>query len=148
MRDIEDLCEQLDTWCASYVRAFEAFDVEAIGAHWAFPALILSGNQHLSLPDADQFNHNTSMLVGFYKAQHVALVERSVISVMPMGAASVAMQVHDKMMSIDAEPIASWTSAYVLRRVKASWRAIFADAAGEVEAWAARGTPLGSKKKS
>ncbi|MEM9668442.1 MAG: hypothetical protein AAF950_05910 [Pseudomonadota bacterium] len=139
-----DLKQNLETWCESYVRAFEAFDVQAIGQHWDFPAVITSGDRQIVLADAATFDANTEKLVSFYKRQDVKTVIRSIKDVLSMGAQTAAMRVHDKMLTRDGQTIVEWRSAYVLRRSNARWRAIFADANGELKAWADRGTPLGS----
>ncbi len=143
MTTIANLVVELDAWCASYVEAFEAFDVVGIGFHWAFPALIVSGARSLAALDPVSFDRNTKALVDFYERQNARRVERKVLSAAPMGPDTAAMQVADTMMTPEGEPITDWVSAYVLRRTAAGWRAIFADATGEVTAWAARGTPLG-----
>lgn len=138
------LLVDLEAWCGSYVAAFERFEVKAIGAHWAFPALIISGRHQLVMSDQAAFDNNTDGLVGFYKRQKVAKVERKVLRVEAMGEKSVAMQVEDMMSTASGAPIEGWRSAYVLRQTRGGWRAVLADATGEAKAWAARGTPLGS----
>lgn len=139
-----DLRGDLENWCASYVDAFERYDVEAIGAHWAFPAMIISGPSQSILRDQDKFNRNTTGLMAFYKRQDVLRVVRTILSYEPLSEDIAAMRVHDVVWSTSDEQIVEWVSAYVLRRTPEGWRAIFADATGEVDAWAARGTPLGS----
>lgn len=133
----------LEDWCLSYVAAFEAFDIPAIGAHWSFPAMVISGGRQLVMPDAASFDRNTGALVDFYKRQNAQKVTRRVLSVFEMGPASAAMHVHDTISTPENEQITEWKSAYVLRQEDDNWRAIFADATGEAEAWAKRGTPLG-----
>lgn len=140
----DTLQQDLTDWCASYVRAFEAFDVEAIGAHWAFPAMLISGGRTITIKDEDTFNRNTQMLTGFYERQNARRVTRDIIEVMAMGEETAAMRVRDQMSTPDGEALAGWVSAYVLQKTKQGWRAIFADAQGELDAWDARGTPLGS----
>ena len=143
MNSAEDLVNELAAWCASYVAAFEAYDPAAIGAHWSFPALIVSGDRSFAFEGANQFDRNTGMLMDFYRRQEVAIVRRAVEDAMALGPDTAAMRVHDEMISADGTPIVQWRSAYVLRRLPGGWRAIFADASGEAAAWTARGTPLG-----
>ncbi|MEO0881474.1 MAG: hypothetical protein AAFY34_01965 [Pseudomonadota bacterium] len=138
------LNDQLSAWCSSYIDAFEAFDVSAIGAHWAFPAMIASGDRQIVFKDVESFNRNTATLVGFYKEQDVARVDRVVTGVLQMTEKTAAMQVQDRMFTSSGSMIVEWVSAYVLRSGTQGWRAVFADANGEVSAWAERGTPLGS----
>lgn len=137
------LHDELVDWCRSYVTAFEAFDLEAIGRHWAFPALIVSGERQFMMPDAAAFNRNTGALIDFYERQDARKVQRTVIEVQPLLGASAAMKVRDIISTPTGDRITEWVSAYVLRRTQEGWRAVFADATGEAEAWAARGTPLG-----
>jgi len=144
MIDEAQLIEELSDWCGSYVRAFEAFDVPSIGAHWAFPAVILSGDHQVVLKDAGQFDANTKALVEFYRRQDVASVKRSVTGVFWLRDGTAAMTVEDRMFTSDQTALVEWQSAYVLRQQNGNWRAIFADANGEVQAWEKRGTPLGS----
>ena len=140
-----DLKVELEDWCASYVTAFEAFDLQGIGAHWAFPAMVVSGKRQLIMQDAAAFDRNTGALVAFYERQNARKVTRKIIAAHPMADATAAMQVQDVISTLDQQPITQWVSAYVLRKTNSAWRAIFADASGEATAWAERGTPLGSK---
>ncbi|MEM7661812.1 MAG: hypothetical protein AAF292_06155 [Pseudomonadota bacterium] len=141
----EALRGDLSAWCTSYVEAFEAFDVRAIGSHWSFPATILTGNRQMVLKTVDDFNANTAALVDFYRAQDVAQVKRVVRRVFQMSECLAAMQVSDVMQSASGDTLVEWDSSYVLREDGNTWRAIFADANGEVNAWASRGTPLGGR---
>ena len=139
-----DLQTDLETWCASYISAFERFDASAIAEHWAFPALTTQSGQSFAFKSADHFAANTEKLLGFYKRQGVASVERRVLSHYEMGANAVAMTVADKMLDAAGNVLAGWQAAYVMKRTGTSWRAVVAIADGEVAAWAERGTPLGS----
>ena len=140
----DTLQTELEAWCASYVSAFEAFDVDAIGMHWAFPATLVSGGRTIAIKDANTFNRNTQMLTGFYERQNARCVTREIVEVMAMGNDTAAMRVRDQMSTPEGDALASWVSAYVLQKTRNGWRAIFADAQGELDAWDARGTPLGS----
>jgi hypothetical protein len=131
MRNAGDLRKELETWCASYVAAFEAFDVPAIGAHWMFPAMIVSGTYQGILSDAGAFNKNTAHLTSFYKRQNVQGVTRSVLDCSMLAEQTAVMRVQDAMSSPKGDKIAEWVSAYVLKKTSPGWRAIFADATGE-----------------
>ncbi|MEM6412008.1 MAG: hypothetical protein AAF683_10785 [Pseudomonadota bacterium] len=144
MRDSEGLAPALADWCRSYVQAFESFDADAIGRHWSFPALIFSSGRQITFTEASGFNRNTSQLIEFYKRQNVSRVNRLIDSVFQISAVTAAMRVNDQMYSGDNEFITGWSSGYVLKQDGVHWRAIWADASGEVEAWVARGTPLGT----
>lgn len=140
---LTDLRADLEAWCRSYVTAFEANDAEAIAAHWTFPALTTQAGRSFTFKSAEHFAKNTELLLGFYKAQAVASVERRVVDLLQMSAGAVSMTVQDCMLDADGVEIASWQAAYVLQRVDTAWKAVAAVADGEVDAWAARGTPLG-----
>ncbi|MEM1104816.1 MAG: hypothetical protein AAGH87_00380 [Pseudomonadota bacterium] len=135
--------DDLTAWCASYVAAFSAYDVQAIGAHWVFPATILAGGRPLRLESREKFDANTDTLCGFYRAQGVARARRSLRSATPLGAASAAIQVDDVVEDAGGGVITRWRAGYVLVKTAQGWRACLADADGERAAWAARGTPLG-----
>ena len=140
-----ELHGELQAWCASYIAAFESSDISATGEHWAFPAMIITGDRQIILKDADAFNKNTAGLTAFYERQKVQRITRTVLSCKFLGEDTASMRVHDVMSSGCGEQIVDWVAAYALRRTEGGWRAIFADASGEIDAWQARGTPLGSK---
>ena len=133
----------LEAWCESYVAAFERFDATAIAEHWTFPALTTQAGQSFTFKSADHFTANTEKLLGFYKRQGVASVERRVLSHYEMGENAVAMTVSDDMRDASGNVLATWHAAYVMQRKDGDWRAVAAVADCEVAAWAARGTPLG-----
>ena len=135
---------ELKAWCASYVAAFESFDLNAIGQHWSFPALVVSGARQLSMATQGEFDRNTGALISFYERQDARRVRRSVQWCKSFEKAKAIMQVEDVISKPDGEVIADWVSTYILRKTASGWKALFADATGEAEAWAARGTPLGS----
>jgi hypothetical protein len=139
------LASQLDAWCQSYVTAFCAYDVPAISAHWTFPATILVDGDPVALDSRTRFDRNTEKLCGFYRRQGVAHAERTLIGHMSMGEASAAIRVADRMVDTSGVEIVAWQAAYTLLRTPAGWRACLADAGGEMQAWAARGTPLAGR---
>lgn len=140
---LTDLHADLEAWCRSYVMAFESYDAEAIAAHWTFPALTTQAGRSFTFKSAEHFAKNTGLLLGFYKAQKVAHVERRVADLLPMSPGAVSMTVQDRMLDADGKEIAAWQAAYILQNIDGSWKAVAAVADGEVDAWAARGTPLG-----
>ena len=140
---LTDVRADLEAWCRSYVTAFESYDAEAIAGHWTFPALTTQAGRSFTFKSAEHFAKNTGLLLGFYKAQGVKSVERRVVELLHMSAGAVSMTVQDRMMDADGQEIVAWQAAYVLQRVDGTWKAVAAVADGEVDAWAARGTPLG-----
>lgn len=141
--DLDAATFELDAWCQSYVTAFSTYDVAAIGAHWAFPALILVNGAPVLLPSREKFDRNTQNLCAFYRAQSVAAAERKLLDVLVMTSTTAAICVADTMLNEAGEEITSWRAAYTLTRTQEGWRACLADVGGEMAAWAARGTPLG-----
>ena len=140
-----DLLEkELTSWCASYVDAFNRYDAEKIGEHWSFPSLVIHDGQRATFKSADHFLPNTSALLNFYKRQHVNKVERELIDCMVASTDTAFMTVHDKMFGEQEGCLVEWDAAYLLQRKDEVWRAVCAVADGEVSAWQARGTPLGS----
>lgn len=140
---LSKLRDEFAAWCASYVRAFEAYDAEAIAAHWTFPALTTQAGRSFTFKSAEHFAKNTGLLLGFYQAQSVTRVEREVMDILEMSPDAVSVTVQDKMLDAAGGQIVSWQAAYVMQRIEGTWRAVAAVADGEVAAWAARGTPLG-----
>ena len=140
-----DFRAELEAWCLSYVTAFSGYDAAGIAAHWTFPALIVSSGRSLTFKSAEHFNKNTGALLEFYRVHRVDKAVRKVVDVMPMNSETAAMTVADQMLDPEGHVIVGWQAAYVLQRINDDWRAVMALADGEVDAWAARGTPLGGK---
>lgn len=140
---LTDQREALDSWCQSYVTAFSSYDSQAIGVHWAFPALIVSGKHNLTFDTVDRFNRNTDGLLGFYRKMGVVKAHRKLLTTFPMGQGTASITVRDKMIDANGNTIVSWEAAYVLRQYGGKWLAIMANADGEAAAWKANGTPLG-----
>ncbi|MDJ0921092.1 MAG: hypothetical protein QNI84_08180 [Henriciella sp.] len=140
-----DLAAELDAWCASYTAAFSAYDAAAVSSHWAFPALILQGEHRIVFDTEAKFTRNTTNLLDFYRRQKVDRAERVLLEASPMGKRATTMRVEDRMLTPGGDLIATWQASYVLQKLSGAWRAVSAVADGETAAWAARGTPLGSK---
>lgn len=138
------ILSELEAWCASYVAAFERSDSKLIAEHWIFPAVTTQAGQSFAFKSAEHFEKNTDRLLGFYQRQGVVSVHRRVLNHFDMSPTAVAMTVADEMRNASGAALASWGAAYVLQRNQGEWRAVAAIADGEVDAWAARGTPLGS----
>ena len=135
---------ELSKWCQSYVGAFNAYDAEEIGRHWMFPALIISAGRSWVFQDAENFTRNTNTLLAFYEREGVARAERKLVSCMEMSEDVVAMVIADRMYTATDALIVQWRASYVMQKMHTGWFAVCAAADGEVEAWRARGTPLGS----
>lgn len=141
---LTDLRASLDQWCQSYVTAFSAYDAPAIAAHWRFPALIVQASRNVVFKSSDHFNANTEALLGFYKKHDVAKGERALVDSLSLSRDTASITVADRMVTPSGATIVEWQAAYTLQSLDGDWKAIMAVADGEVNAWAARGTPLGS----
>ena len=135
---------EINAWCQSYTTAFSAYDTSGISEHWAFPAVIYTPNGPLSLTSRERFDANTEALLGFYKQHGVARAVRELVDDLPFSDNAQAITVDDRMEMADCTVIVRWKAAYVLTRTPDGLKAVFADASGELAAWKARGTPLGS----
>jgi ketosteroid isomerase-like protein len=132
----------------AYARAFTAKDVGAIADGWSFPCLITQQTGDFLFNDRDAFVKNTKALQGFYDRQGVALASAKVNAVGAQYDGLASVDVQYTLSDASDEPIAAWETTYILRRdADGQWRARFAIADGEVNAWAARGTPLGGGKR-
>ena len=137
------VADEVAAWCQSYVEAFSAFDIDAIGGHWIFPALILQSGRTLAFDSVERFSKNTSGLLGFYEHHGVDRAERDLVDHLVLSPDAVSITVFDKMIDAAGKTIVTWQAAYVLQSVQGNWRAAVALADRELAAWAARGTPLG-----
>lgn len=137
------LREDLAAWCADYVAAFSAFDAEAVGAHWQFPALVIQGDRHFVFETAERFNANTGRLLDFYRDRGVARARRRLEAAIDLAPDVSAIRVTDAMLDAGDSVIVTWSAGYTLRRTGEGWRAVMAVATGEGEAWAQAGTPMG-----
>ncbi|MEL6661655.1 MAG: hypothetical protein AAFR33_01535 [Pseudomonadota bacterium] len=140
-RRVED---ELSAWCHSYVEAFSAYDIPAIGSHWVFPATLLIKSAPVILKSREAFDANTEKLCVFYRDQGVVRARRELIAVLSMTPTTASIRVEDVMEDTTGAAIATWQAGYTLTKTSNGWRACLADAGGEIAAWAARGTPLGS----
>lgn len=134
---------EVGAWCGSYIEAFCDFDVDAITGHWMYPAIIMQGLEIFQFADAAVFKQNVRRLCDFYRREGVVSAVRDVDAVLQLMPDVASIRVYDRMLNVMGREIASWQSAYTLRNTPEGWRAVFAVADGETDAWAARGTPLG-----
>jgi hypothetical protein len=129
---------------AGYTQAFVRHDSEALVAAWSFPAAI-AGPRGNATFDAPAFRRNVEALFGFYDRQGVAAVTANVAALTVLGDDVVLSQTDYAMLDSDGGLIAGWQTPYLLRATADGLRAFCAVADSEVAAWAARGTPMGSR---
>lgn len=128
----------------AYADAFMRQDVDALTASWAFPALI-SGPAGALACDEALFRRNLLAMFGFYDRQSVAKTTAKVTSVRPLAETVVLAEIDYAMATADDAPIVQFDTAYLLRMAGGALLKVAAISDGEVAAWAARGTPLGSR---
>ena len=133
----------VEAWCKSYIRAFMSFDAGAIAAHWAFPATVLQSGRLYRFEDAAAFEQNTQKLCAFYRKAGVTHTERKLDEVMALSEKVASIRVFDEMFKASGPAFVSWQAGYTLISTDNGWRAVFAVADGETEAWAALGMRLG-----
>lgn len=126
-----------------YAGAFSRFSVDEIVAHWAYPAFMVGRGKQAALNEAE-FRHNTVSPCRFYKERGTARAEKKVIELRPLTATTASARTADTLVDGRGEEIARWEHAYLLSETSDGLKVVAAMPDGELEAWAARGTPLGS----
>ena len=129
---------------ARYTAAFLQHDSDALVAAWVFPAVIAGPKGNMAF-DAAGFRRNVEALFGFYDRQGVAAVTADVAALTVLGEDVVLSQTDYAMRDQHGALIAAWQTPYMLRNTADGLRAFAAVADSEVAAWAARGTPMGSR---
>jgi len=129
---------------ARYTDAFMRHDSDALVAAWSFPAAI-AGPRGNAMFDAAAFRRNVEGLFGFYDRQGVASVTATVAALTLLGDDVALSQTDYAMLDKGGARIAGWQTPYLLRETANELKAFAAVADSEVAAWAARGTPMGSR---
>ncbi len=136
--------DALADFYGQYTAAFMRHDSDALIAAWSFPAAI-TGPKGNATFDAPALRRNVEGLFGFYDRQGVASVTATVASSTVLGDDVVLSQTDYAMFDSEGALIAGWQTPYLLRATAAGLKAFCAVADSEVAAWAARGTPMGSR---
>jgi hypothetical protein len=126
----------------SYSEAFARFDPVAISAHWAYPAYFCARGKRASLA-APEFQANAEALCAFYRAQGVARVAATVAQVDWLFDGLALARVGYELADDAGTPVAAWDHIYLVSATDGGLRLAVAMPDGELDAWAARGTPLG-----
>ena len=129
-----------------YADNFSRGDIAAVNDAWAMPCFI-SGPRSGAFTDAEVFARNTEGLVAFYAAQGLAKAEKTVLSAEVQYDGVTLVRTADRLSDAAGEEIATWEHLYLMRRFSDGWKVVTAICDGEVAAWAARGTPLGSARQ-
>jgi hypothetical protein len=134
---------QVETYFHDYAAAFSRFDVDAVGDLWAYPAYMVGRGKRAVL-DAEQFRINTMGLCAFYKYQGMARATKRVLDFTPLTATTASVRTADQILDADGQPIIAWEHVYLLSDTPDGIKAVTALPDNELDAWAARGTPMGS----
>ena len=135
--------EEIARFFDSYAEAFSRGDAEAVAALWAFPAFFVARGKRAALDEA-AFRANTEAILAFYRAQGVARAEKRLIGAEPLFDGLWLARTADRLVDAGGATIAEWEHAYLLSRTDSGLRAVAAMPDAELDAWTARGTPLGS----
>jgi hypothetical protein len=128
---------------AAYAEAFGRGDVDALCAMWAYPAYVAARGRRAAL-DAAGFRDNLVRLCAFYEAQGVASAEKRVVAEEALFPGLRLVRTADRLTGADGAEIAAWEHCYLLSDTSQGLRAVAAMPDGELDAWQARGTPMGS----
>lgn len=126
-----------------YGDAFTRKDHETLADQWIFPCYITQQIGPAYFKDRESFVKNLGHLSAFYDAQGVAVAKGTVTEARAKYDGVIEALVDYTLNDAKNETIAAWLTTYVLRRTDDGWKACFAIADGEIDAWAARGTPIG-----
>jgi hypothetical protein len=135
--------ESLDDFFTDYANAFSRGDVEEIARLWKLPAFITTRDRSACFADPEAFRRNIEAVCAFYRRQGVVRAKKRVLEINLLGEGIAAVTTSDELFGGAGEEIARWKHAYLVRGTVEGLRAIAAVADSEVEAWKARGTPLG-----
>lgn len=127
----------------AYAEAFSRGDSDAVTASWAFPAFFAARGKRAAL-DETAFRANCDALIRFYRAQGGVRAEKTVVSAEPLFEGLWLVRTGDRVRDRDGAAIAAWEHLYLVSRTETGLRVVAAFADAELDAWAARGTPLGS----
>lgn len=135
----------VEAFLQTYVDAFVREDVEAVVACWQFPAIISTPAATVVL-DEPMFRKNTATLFRFYRDQGMADATSLLSGFQSLGAKVASVTVDYELRDRAGTVVAAWRNGYLLREAGGAIHAIAAVADAELEAWAARGTPLGASE--
>lgn len=134
---------QVNTFFQDYAAAFSRFDVDAVNDLWAYPAHIVGRGKRAAL-DAEQFRLNTAGLCAFYKYQGMAKATKRVLDFTPLTPSTACVRTADQILDAEGQTIIAWEHVYLLSDTDDGIKAVTALPDNELEAWRARGTPMGA----
>ena len=128
---------------ADYARAFTRGSVRGISALWSFPAFLAARGKSAALDEAG-FRANAEALIAFYSRVGVRHFEKRVIGVETLFEGLWLVRTADRTTDADGRSVAAWEHLYLVSLTAEGLRVAAAFPDGELDSWAANGTPLGS----
>ena len=135
--------DEIARFFEDYAEAFGRGDADAICALWAFPAFFVARGKRAALDQA-AFRANTEAILAFYRARGIKRAEKRALGAEALFDGLWLARSADRLLDAGGQAIAEWEHAYLLSRTDSGLRAVAAFPDGELDAWDARGTPLGS----
>ncbi len=128
-----------------YAAASTRGDVTTVVEAWSLPATISTAEHGpVVLADSGAFRRNTDALCAFYAREGVTRAEKRVVSIQRLSATAASVIAAGTLSDASGRPVAMREHGYLVRSQDGRIAAFAAVADGEVAAWSARGTSLGS----
>jgi hypothetical protein len=141
--DMEKLVGELGGLWRAYAGAFQTGDMDSVLPIFAEPCVVhtrLSTSLYLKRAD---IGANNNRLLAFYRSQGVVRAEATILEVDPVHRHFVQLFVRYRLLDGAGEDVVSFTTVYGLKQDGERWVVHQVIAQDEIEAWTARGTPLG-----
>jgi hypothetical protein len=140
--DMEKLVAELGNLWRQYGAALQSGDITALLPVFAEPCVVQTRNFVAVFDTRADMAVNNEALVAFYRQQGVSKVDLQINEVDPLHRHFVQMQVRYRLLDVDGAEIVRFTSIYSLKHEGERWLIHQVISQDEVDAWAARGTPL------
>jgi hypothetical protein len=140
--DMEQLVAELGDLWRQYGSAFQTGDMDALLPVFAEPCVVQTRNFVAVFETRADMAQNNNALLAFYRRHGVVKVDLQIKEVDPLHRHFVQMQVRYRLLDADDVEIVKFTSIYSLKHEGERWLIHQVISQDEVDAWAARGTPL------
>ena len=141
--DLEKLVGELGGLWRAYASAFQTGDMDSVLPIFAEPCMVhtrLGSSVYMKRSD---ISVNNKMLLAFYRSQGVVRAEATITEIDPLHRHFVQVFVNYRLINADNADVVSFTTVYGLKQDGERWVIHQVIAQDELEAWAARGTPMG-----
>jgi hypothetical protein len=142
--DMETLVAELGDLWRQYGSAFQTGDVDALLPVFAEPCVVQTRDFVAVYNKREDISANNNALLAFYRTQGVAKVDLQITEVDPLHRHFVMMQVRYQLLNAAGQEVVKFSTIYNFKHEGTRWLIHQIIAQDEVDAWAARGTPLGS----